>query len=484
MEGFLKETRDGKYKQASHYLDLGTIPLIMQERRGEKLANQLQIILDRALVIDPLLLSTDPKGKSEDGADPSFESLGRIKTPEKNIDILLQRVSREDGVLIWKLSQQTISNIPHLYKHYGYRPFEQAFSQYFPNVVFMGWQLWQYIVLIIGAILAYFVAYILSLLLKWFIIRRNGEEFLGVKTFRILLWFFLLDQIVDFIGPSVAIRAILQQDTLGIIALSWAAIQIVEQLSTWWTKRFEKSGQLSTIALLKPAKKFIKIIIIFMAVLIWLDNFGFNVKALFAGLGVGGVAVALAAQDTIKNLIGSMMIIIDKPYQVGQRIVVKGHDGVVEEIGLRSTKIRLLSGHQTIIPNEQMANTDIENIDRRNSIRRLFNISISYNTPLEKIEKAIDTIKDILDNHEGMDPEFTPMVYFNEFNRDSLNIIIVYWYHPADYYAFMAMSEKVNKKIMEKFDDIGIQFALPEQKVHYTQDLSCCQDKFEIIQKD
>jgi MscS family membrane protein len=156
------------------------------------------------------------------------------------------------------------------------------------------------------------------------------------------------------------------------------------------------------------------------------------------------------------------MVLLDEPYQVGQRIVVKGHDGVVEEIGLRSTKLRLLAGHQTTIPNEQMASTDIENIERRPNIRRLFNIAIPYDTPLEKVDQAVNIIQGILDNHEGMDSELPPRVYFNEFNHDSLNIIIVFWYHPPDYWAFMAVCQRINRQIMREFEQAGIKYWAPK----------------------
>ncbi len=129
----------------------------------------------------------------------------------------------------------------------------------------------------------------------------------------------------------------------------------------------------------------------------------------------------------------------------------------------------MLSGHQATISNEQMANTDIENISRRPHIRQLFNIAIRYDTPLEKVERAVNIIKGILENHEGMDPEFTPRVYFNKFNRDSLNIIIVFWYHPPDYWAFMAESQRINKQIMREFEKEGIKFALPSTSVSLTR---------------
>ena len=237
----------------------------------------------------------------------------------------------------------------------------------------------------------------------------------------------------------------------------------------WWADRMAKAGQTEGKVLLRPIRRFTKIIVVLMAFLVWLDNLGFNISTLLTGLGVGGIAVALAAQDTLKNFLGSVMVLLDKPYGVGQRIVIKGHDGIVEEIGLRSTKLRLLTGHQTTVPNEEMARSDIENIGRRPHIRRLFNVTITYDTPPDKVEGAVDIIEKILENHEGMNPEFPPRVYFNNFNPASLNLMVIYWYHPAAYWEYMAHCQQVNLQIMREFEKEGIKFAFPTQTAYLTQ---------------
>lgn len=209
-----------------------------------------------------------------------------------------------------------------------------------------------------------------------------------------------------------------------------------------------------------------------------LSELGISLIPLLTGLGVGGLALALAARPTIENLIGGFMILADRPYRVGQRIKVRGHDGRVQQIGIRSTKIQLLSGPQLTIPNEEMARAEIENVSRRQNIKRSENIAIRYNTPPEKVKKAVDIIRDILDDHEGMDPERPPRVYFTKFNPDSLNISIRYWYHPAERWKSRAFGQKVNLRIMEEFRKEGIKFAVPttttylaqedEQPLHFT----------------
>ncbi len=197
---------------------------------------------------------------------------------------------------------------------------------------------------------------------------------------------------------------------------------------------------------------------------------GKPMTSVIAGLGIGGLAFALAAQDTLKNFFGSLALFTDKPFQIGERVVVDGHDGPVEDVGLRSTRIRTLDGHLVTVPNGELARMTIQNIGKRPYIRRLFNIALTYDTPVEKIKRAVEIIKDILKDHEGMNPEFQPRVFFNEFNNDSLNILVIYWYHPPEYWDFMRFSEKVNLEILNRFNSEGIDFAFPTQTLYLAGD--------------
>jgi len=193
---------------------------------------------------------------------------------------------------------------------------------------------------------------------------------------------------------------------------------------------------------------------------------GKSITTILAGLGVGGLAIALAGQDTIKNFFGSIVILGDRPFEIGDRIVVDGHDGPVESVGFRSTRIRTLEGHQVTVPNSEMVNRTVQNIGRRPYIRRVANLTITYDTPPEKVARALEIVKDVLHDHEGMHPDFPPRVYFNDFNDWSLNLLMIYWYHPPEYWDFMAFTERVNMEILERFNAEGIEFAFPSQSIY------------------
>jgi MscS family membrane protein len=190
------------------------------------------------------------------------------------------------------------------------------------------------------------------------------------------------------------------------------------------------------------------------------------VTSILAGLGVGGLAVALAAQETIKNFFGSLVIFADKPFELGERIKVGGFDGNIEEVGFRSTRIRTLDGHLVTVPNGELANMMIQNVAKRPFIKRVMNVTVTYDTSPEKVQEAIDILKELLDNHEGMNPDLPPRVFFSDFNDCSLNIIAIYWYHPPEYWKYMEHANGLNMELLKRYNDAGIEFAFPTQTLY------------------
>ena len=271
-------------------------------------------------------------------------------------------------------------------------------------------------------------------------------------------------------------KTIIQISDIAIGVLSTLAIVVfvyrLIELLVYELNRFaQREDNMLNSTFVQMMRLIARVVVIVIGAIYLLRAFsGKPLSALLAGLGIGGLAVALAAQDTLKNFFGSIMIMLDKPFNVGQRVLVEGIDGVVENIGFRSTRVRTLTGHLVTVPNEKMATNSVENVGRRPSIRRLTNITITYDTPPAKVERALEIIREILDNHEGMNPDFPPRVYFNEFNDTSLNIIMIYWFFPADYWVYMAFTEKVNLKIMRAFEKEGIEFAFPTSTTYLAHD--------------
>ncbi len=466
VEGFLYYASRGDFKDASRYLDLRYLPAKMKEISPEDLAHKLKIVLDRSMWLDLGGISDDPKGELNDGLPSYRESIGKIKTPKGTVDVLLQRVPGKGGARVWKFSNRTVAQIPMLYQFYGYRLFEEKLSRLFPNIHLLGWQLWQWCAWLVLVVLAYFLAWLPTLLLSRIIASRGTVLGSMVSQFvagpaKIILWLVLGRFAAFFLKPSVEVKELLNAQTIFIFALCWASIRALDIAFELWKLRMERDSRQSSVVLLKPLRTVLRVVVVGIAILLWLDNIGVKVTALIAGLGVGGLAVALAAQDILKNLLGTVMILADRPYNVGERIVVRGYDGEVEEIGLRSTRLRLLTGHEVSIPNDEIERSEIENIGRRPHIRRRQNIRLALDTPPAKVERAVEIIRKVLENHEGMRPDYPPRVYFDTIRDDALNVVMFYWYHPPEYWDFLDFGQRVNSAILNAFEAEGIRLALP-----------------------
>ena len=260
-------------------------------------------------------------------------------------------------------------------------------------------------------------------------------------------------------------------DIAGAFAILWFIYRLVDVIDAR-IKRWAASTESTIDEVVAPlVGRTLRVFIIAIGGIIIIQNLtGVKIGPLLASLGIGGLAVALAARDSIANFFGTITILFDKPFQVGERIVIDQYDGVVESVGFRSSRVRTLTGHLVSIPNEKIVNSSLENIGRRPHIRWLTNIGITYDTPPEKAERAAQIIREILEDHEGMKEDFPPRVYFNGFNDWSLNILVIAWYHPPNYWDYQAWLQKTCLQIMQRFEAEGIDFAFPTKTIHLAND--------------
>jgi len=251
-------------------------------------------------------------------------------------------------------------------------------------------------------------------------------------------------------------------DLLTTLALAWLAYQLTEVATAWVHHLGQHNGRANQM-LVPLIRNSLRVVVVLLTLLqIATQLSGKPPSSLIAGLGVGGLALALAAQETIKNLFGSMVILADRPFELGDVIRVDGHEGPVEKIGMRSTRIRTPDGFLVTLPNGELANKMIVNIGKRSSIRRVITLSLPDDTPPAKMQRALEIVKDVLRDHEGLRPDLPPRVHFADITNTALTIQAIYWYHPAsDYWDYMAHAERVNLAILEKFSAAGIVLVAP-----------------------
>jgi MscS family membrane protein len=263
------------------------------------------------------------------------------------------------------------------------------------------------------------------------------------------------------------------------ISIFWYAFNLVEIVEGALRKLTRRTASEMDDMLVPLVRKSLRIFVVVFGFLLISDNvFGQDIGAWLAGLGIAGLAVSLAAQDSLKNIFGSITILVDRPFKVGDRVVYAGYDGPVEQIGFRSTKIRTLTGHLVTVPNSRIVSDPIENIGARPYIRRIMNVTITYDTPPAKVQQALKIIHDILESPGIAEPihgmvgneAYPPRIAFNDFNAASLNIIVIYWYFPPLYWDYLAHSQLVNMRLLEAFNAAGIEFAFPTQTLYLAGD--------------
>jgi len=272
------------------------------------------------------------------------------------------------------------------------------------------------------------------------------------------LFFSLLFLETEFIGLLI--------DAMIVYNVFWALFSLIHALRGavyHFTERFnpELSHEMGNFLL-----TIIRGIILAVGLGSILQVWGINVAGLVAGLGIGGLAFALAAKDTAANLFGSIALLLDKSIRIGEWIKIDGVEGVVEDIGMRTTKIRSFKKSLITLPNQMLANSPIENFSRRGIRRIKMNIGLTYDASSQQIEKVIMDIKTMLRNHKGIAQNETMMVNFTSFDDSSLGILIYTFSKTSNWEKYLAIKEEVNLNIMKIIEDNNVAFAFPSQSLY------------------
>ncbi len=327
MYGFIQATRSDDYEKAASFLDLRRLPAD-QADRGPELARKLKVVLDQTLWVDFHTLSDTNAGTSADGLPAWQDVLGRIDTTKGPVDLLLQRVPREeDQVRIWKVSAATVARIEGLFEEFGPTRLEKVLPPVFFHTQFLDLQLWQWCALVVLALLAWGASLVLSsavIRVLHHLVRRT-ERTLDERVVRVvrgpvrLAVAVLIFTVGHFMAKLPIFSGWLRgtERLLLIVALAWLFLRLTDLFTLFLQQRIERSPQKGLVPVLLPAQRVVKLLVLVVAGLAVLASAGVNITAGLAGLGVGGIAVALAAQKSIENLFGGITLFSDQPIRVG-----------------------------------------------------------------------------------------------------------------------------------------------------------------------
>lgn len=230
-----------------------------------------------------------------------------------------------------------------------------------------------------------------------------------------------------------------------------------------------RSRQLGVAAFMPWIKKTLLTVFMIVAVLLTIQSLGYDVKAILAGLGIGGLAFALAAQDTLANIFGAIVVAVDQPFKLGEVVRIGSNVGFVEDIGLRSTRIRLIDRSLMTVPNKTVAAETITNLSRFTQLRSEQVIGLTYDTPPEAMNEIVEEFREIILKEPDIDPT-SVMVYFRDYSASSLDIWVVYMAKGPDFPTYMQMRQRINLEFMRAVQRRGLSFAFPTQTVHLAGD--------------
>jgi MscS family membrane protein len=340
---------------------------------------------------------------------------------------------------------------------------------------FLDQPLWKYAASLIYIALAFAVAWLVDFFITSWLKRRAAKtgarhddillDLLRGPVKVVLFVIFLNVGLNIFEWPERA-QLFLSHGFIVVVAgsVTYVILKVVDLLIGIWRARIATTqDKVFADQLLPLVSKAAKVLIVIIAVLLTADNLNIKIGSALAGLSIGGLALGLAAQDTVANLFGAVAVFLDKPFNIGDRIKVLGVEGTVESIGLRSTRVRNLDGHHVTIPNKTMGNEIITNITRRPTIKTEMNLGLTYDTPVEKVKRATLILEEIFGTH----PRTSDLIIsFNKFTDSALNILVIHVWSGTDAKAHFAEMQELNLRIKERFQAEKIEFAFPSQTIY------------------
>jgi MscS family membrane protein len=422
VTGFLEACGDRDYQRASQYLDLSAVAEQSRALRGPALAQQLEGILNSDSHFVVLQLSRDPQGDRTDDADPNREHIASIPMNGAPVTLDMERTPlTPGGPQVWLFSRDTVVAIPKLARSATPPAIARYLPPFFSSVQIAETPLWKWLALILAALLLLAVSRqadkLLAAVTRIAAARmRRAASVLPwfqavIEPFRVILSLVAFRVALEVVGPAAIARLYIGRaaQALLVYSVAWCLIRMVELFIGRVEAKLDTRRRFASRSMLHLGRRTANVTIVVLGVLLVLGNWGYNTATLVAGLGVGGIAIALAAQQTLANVFGGVSIIGDHPVGIGEFGKFGDLVGTVEDIGMRSTRIRTLNRTVVSVPNSSFAGYNLENYSSRDKI--LFNptLSIKRTTPEEQMRRLVDSLRQMLAANQLVESVPTPV---------------------------------------------------------------------------
>jgi MscS family membrane protein len=475
--GFLGAARKGNTEVAALYLNT---PL--RGGDAQALARQLAVVLDRRLPARLIQLSDKPEGAVPDPLKPDEDLVGTISTANGDLNILVERVDRGKAGRIWLFSRKTLTSIPDVFQELSMPPVEKVLPGFLVNTRLGTIPLFEWLAVLLGLPLLYLLTGLLNRLVSPLVgvLRRRLLREADAQNpqvlpppVRLLILAFTIHWSLSSVGLSLLARqfwSIIAQ----VIAIA-ACVWLLTLMSNWGERyllgRLRDRNLSGSASILRLSRRMIDLLVLFTGLLFTLYHFGVNPTAALAGLGVGGIAVALSAQKTLENIIGGISLIVDQAVRVGDTLKLGDILGTVEDVGLRSTRIRTLDRTLVSVPNGQIATMSLETLSARDKFWFHSVVGLRYETTPEQIRSVVAGIHKLLADNADTE-SVSVRVRFLRLGAFSLDVDLFAYVFARDWNHFLETQEELLLGVMEVVQRAGAEIAFPSQTMYLATDSS------------
>jgi len=475
--GFLGAAHKGNFEIAALYLNTS-----LRGDNAQSLARQLAVVLDQRLPARLNLLSDEPEGSLPDPLRPDEDLVGTITTSNGDLDILLERVDRGKGGKVWLFSRKTLNSISDVFQELNTPAVEKFLPEFLVKTHVAAIPLFEWLAVFVGLPALYLLTGLLNRIMGLSVgtLRRRLRPSVDLQTPQVLpppIRLLLLAIAIRWLLSRVGLPLLARQfwSTTALIIAIGGCVWLVILLNSWgehYLLERRRSRNLSgSASVLRLIRRTMDGLVLFAGLLFSLYHFGINPTAALAGLGVGGIAVALAAQKTLENVIGGISLIADQAVRAGDALKLGDISGTVEDVGLRSTRVRTPDRTLVSVPNGQMANMSLETLSARDKFWFHPLVGLRYETTPVQLRAVLAGLRKLLSEHSRVD-SVSVRVRFLRFAAFSLDVDVFAYVWARDWDHFLEIQEELLFGIMDVVQRAGAEFAFPSQTMYLAGDSS------------
>ena len=469
--GFLKAMQRQDYERTVDYLETR-----QTGKRAEQLALELNYILNEGMSTVTTALSIKPEGNLQDNLPDNRELVGTVRTKRGEYKIQLERVQKENNPPVWLFASETLKLVPQIYEEIDIPWLERHLPPAMTETRVAGQPLYRWIAPLVVLPLVLFLGWLITralfALVREPIRNRFGEVVMsklrGIRKPLMLLFSSIAVYVISLGSASLLTRLFwtFMASTMAVVGVTWLILYLIDAGAEIIERRRPEAAN----AVIRLSATLMKALAVVVGLIVIFYYFaGINLTAVVAGLGIGGIAVAFAAQKTIENFFGGLFLVWDKPIRLGDYCKAGEHQGTVEHIGLRSTQIRTLNRTVVSIPNGQLSSISVENFAMRDRFLFRHTLNLRYETTADQLRYVVAQTRELLYEHPRVDST-TARVRFVAFGQSSIDVEIFAYVLETVQEVYLAVQEDLLLRIMDLVESSGSGFAFPSQTLYMSKD--------------